>query len=166
MEGTLGAPASVTPLTARTQVDRDLVALLFSGLVRNGPSGTIVADLAERWSVDAAGTTWTVDLREGVHWHDGQPVTSEDVLFTIRTLQDPSYAGPSSTSWNEVTVAARGPQRVVFMLQTPLGGFLQALTQPLALAQVDGPGRAGRVDGPALGDVRHDRAARSVAHQP
>ena len=136
VEGALGAPASVTPLTARTQVDRDLVALLFSGLVRNGPGGTLVPDLAERWSVDASGKTWTVDLRDDVHWHDGQPVTSEDVVFTIHALQDPAYAGPSSTSWNEVTVAANGPQRVVFTLRTPLGGFPQALTQPLAPAHL------------------------------
>src|SRR5436190_15131345 len=51
-EGVLGHPSSVSPLTARTQLDRDLVALVFSGLVRNGPSGTVVPDLAERWSVD------------------------------------------------------------------------------------------------------------------
>lgn len=136
VEGALGAPFSATPLTARTQVDRDLVALLFSGLVRNGPDGTIVPDLAERWSVDASGKTWTVDLREGARWHDGEPVTSDDVLYTIRTLQDPSYSGPSSNSWSEVAVSSSGPQRVVFTLQTPLGGFLQALTQPLAPAHL------------------------------
>ena len=132
IEGTLGTAVSVTPLTARTQVDRDLVALLFSGLVRNGPAGTIVPDLAERWSVDPTGKTWTVDLRDDARWHDGEPVTADDVLFTIRSLQDPAYTGPSSTSWSEVSVTASGPRRVVFSLQTPLGGFLQALTQPLA----------------------------------
>ena len=58
------------------------------------------------------------------------------MLFTIETLQDPSYTGPSSTSWNEVTVSASGPHRVVFTLETPLGGFLQALTQPLAPAHL------------------------------
>jgi peptide/nickel transport system substrate-binding protein len=136
VEGALGGPVSVTPLTARTQVDRDLVALLFSGLLRNGPDGTIVPDLAERWSVDTTGTTWTVDLRDDARWHDGEPVTSDDVLFTIGSLQDASYTGPSSTSWSEVTVTASGPRRVVFSLQTPLGGFLQALTQPLAPAHL------------------------------
>ena len=138
VEGALGAPSSVSPLTARTQVDRDLVALVFSGLVRNGPDGTIVPDLAERWSVDKSGKTWTVDLRDDARWHDGEPVTSDDVLFTIETLQDPSYTGPSSTSWNEVTVSASGPHRVVFTLETPLGGFLQALTQPIAPAHLLG----------------------------
>ncbi len=138
IEGAMGAPVSVTPLTARTQVDRDLVALVFSGLVRNGPGGTLVPDLAERWSVDATGKTWTVDLRADARWHDGQPVTADDVVFTIQTLQDPDYRGPAATSWSEVTVAAVGPSRVTFTLETPLGGFLQALTQPIAPAHLLG----------------------------
>jgi peptide/nickel transport system substrate-binding protein len=136
VEGVVGAPDSVSPLTATTQADRDLVALLFSGLVRNGPGGTLVPDLAERWSVDGAGKTWTVDLREDARWHDGTPVTPDDVVFTIETLQDPAYTGTSGTSWSEVTVAATGPRQVRFTLTTPLGGFLQAATQPIAPAHV------------------------------
>jgi peptide/nickel transport system substrate-binding protein len=132
VEGVLGHPSSVSPLTAHTQADRDLVALLFPGLVRNGPDGTIVPDLAERWSVDKAGKNWTVDIRPDARWHDGSPVTADDVVFTIETLQDPAYTGPSSTSWSEVTVTAVSPHQVRFTLDTPLGGFLQALTQPIA----------------------------------
>jgi peptide/nickel transport system substrate-binding protein len=126
----------VSPLTARTQADRDLVALLFSGLVRNGPGGTIVPDLAERWSVDKTGKTWTVDIRPDARWHDGEPVTPEDVVYTIETLQDEAYTGPSATSWSEVTVDVTGPRQVRFTLETPLGGFLQALTQPIAPAHL------------------------------
>ena len=138
VEGVVGHPSSVSPLTARTQADRDLVALLFSGLVRNGPGGTLVPDLAERWSVDKAGKTWTVDIRPDARWHDGTPVTSDDVVFTIETLQDPNYQGPSASSWSEVTVTATGPRQVRFTLATPLGGFLQALTQPIAPAHLLG----------------------------
>ncbi len=136
VEGIVGAPGSVSPLTAMTQVDRDLVALVFAGLVRHGPGGTIVPDLAERWSVDKRGRKWTVDLRPDARWHDGQPVTADDVVFTVETLQDPDYMGASATSWSEVTVAATSPYRVTFTLTTPLGGFLQALTQPLAPAHL------------------------------
>ncbi len=132
VEGAIGAPVSVSPLTARTQVDRDLVALVFSGLVRNGPGGTIVPDLAESWSVDADGKTWTVVLRDDARWHDGEPVTSADVSFTIETLKDPAYSGPAASSWQEVTVSTPSPRAVTFTLATPLGGFLQALTQPIA----------------------------------
>ena len=103
-EGVLGLPTSVSPLTARTQADRDLVALVFSGLVRNGPNGTLVPDLAARWSIADDGRTWTFDLRTDARWHDGEPVVAEDVAFTIRTLQDPDYLGPSASSWSGVTV--------------------------------------------------------------
>ena len=135
-EGVLGHPDSISPLTARTQADRDLVALVFAGLVRNGPSGTIVPDLAERWSSDASGTTWTFELRDDARWHDGAPVTAEDVAFTIRTLQDPAYTGPAAGSWNEVEVQAVDPRTVVFTLRTALAGFLQAATQPIAPAHL------------------------------
>jgi peptide/nickel transport system substrate-binding protein len=100
VEGVVGKPSSVSPLTARTQADRDLVALLFAGLVRNGPGGSVVPDLAETWTVDKSGRTWLVDLRADARWHDGTPVTADDVVFTIETLQDPAYDGPSATSWS------------------------------------------------------------------
>ena len=137
-EGVLGHPASISPLTARTQADRDLVALLFSGLVRNGPNGTLVPDLASRWSVADGGRTWTFELRPDARWHDGEPVTADDVVFTVRTLQDPAYKGPSGSSWIGVTAHADGLRTVSFTLETPLGGFLQAATQPIAPAHLLG----------------------------
>lgn len=142
-EGALGGPVSVSPLTARTQADRDLVALVFSGLVRNGPGATLVPDLAERWAVDATGTTWTVTLRAGATWHDGVPVTAADVVYTIKTMQDPDYVGPAAGSWSEVSVTALSDLTVQFTLTTPLGGFLQALTQPIAPSHILGDVPAG-----------------------
>ena len=135
-EGVLGHPESISPLTARSQADRDLVALLFAGLVRNGPNGSLVPDLASRWSTSDDGRTWTFELRDDAFWHDGQPVTAADVSFTIHTLQDPDYAGPRSTSWSGVTVQAVGERTVRFRLDTPIGGFLQAATQPIAPAHL------------------------------
>ena len=135
-EGMVGRATSVSPLTAHSQPDRDLVALVFSGLVRNGPDGTIVPDLARRWTVDSTGSIWTFELRPDARWQDGEAVTAEDVAFTIRTLQDPSYSGPAAGSWQDVSVKTDGLLTVVFTLATPLGGFLQAATQPIAPAHI------------------------------
>ena len=135
-EGVLGHPVSISPLTARTQADRDLVALIFAGLVRNGPDGTLVPDLAARWTVSDDGRSWTFELRPDARWHDGQAVTAEDVVFTVRTLQDPDYTGPRASSWVGVSVRATGVRTVTFTLETPLGGFLQAATQPIAPAHL------------------------------
>ena len=135
-EGMVGHATSVSPFTAHSQADRDLVALVFSGLVRNGPDGTIVPDLATTWTVDPTGAVWTFSIRPDARWQDGEPVTAEDVAFTIRTLQDPSYTGPGAGSWQDVTVRTDGALTVVFTLSTPLGGFLQAATQPIAPAHI------------------------------
>jgi ABC-type transport system substrate-binding protein len=130
-EGIVGLPASINPLTARTQADRDIVALVFSGLVRHGPNGTVLPDLAERWTVGDKGASYTFTLRPDAVWQDAQPVTSADVVFTVETLQDPTYTGPAAGSWREVTATAIDERTVRFDLATPLGGFLQAATQPL-----------------------------------
>lgn len=131
-EGTIGRPVSVNPLGARTQVDRDLVALTFSALVKLGPDGMLIPDLASRWTSDETGKTWTFTLRPDTRWHDGEPLTSRDVVFTIDTLRDPEYTGPGAGSWREVTATAVDARTVRFDLATPLGGFLQLATQPIA----------------------------------
>jgi ABC-type transport system substrate-binding protein len=130
-EGIVGVPASINPLTARTQADRDIVALVFSGLVRHGPHGTVLPDLASAWTVGDKGASYTFTLRPDAVWQDAEPVTSADVVFTVQTLQDPTYTGPAAGSWREVTATAIDERTVRFDLATPLGGFLQAATQPL-----------------------------------
>jgi peptide/nickel transport system substrate-binding protein len=135
-EGVLGRAVSVNPLAARTQADRDLVALVFDGLVARGPDGTLVPDLATRWTVDPTGKTWTFSLRPDASWQDGEPVTADDVVFTIDVLRDPAYTGPGAGSWPEVTPTAVDERTVRFDLATPLGGFLELATQPIAPAHL------------------------------
>ncbi|MBI2776749.1 MAG: hypothetical protein HYX57_05750 [Chloroflexi bacterium] len=138
VEGVLGSASLASPFSARTPAEREIVALVFRGLVRLGPGDTLVGDLAERWEVDATGSTWTFYLRRGMAWQDGQPITSADVIFTIGALSDPEYTGPGASSWREVTASAPDDATVVFRLATPLGGFLQAATQPIAPAHLLG----------------------------
>ena len=136
IEGVLGYGTNASPFGARTAADRILVALLFRGLVRLGPGASIVPDLAERWEVDSTGAHWTFHLRPDAVWQDGSPITSEDVRFTIAALSDPAYTGAGSASWREVLVTAPDPTTVELHLATPLGGFLQAATQPIAPAHL------------------------------
>jgi len=135
-EGVLGRPVAVSPLAARTQADRDLVALVFSGLVARGPNGTLVPGLAERWTVDPTGRTWTFALDPDARWQDGTPVTAQDVVYTVNVLRNPEYTGPGAGSWREVTATIADEQTVRFELGTPLGGFLELATQPIAPAHL------------------------------
>jgi peptide/nickel transport system substrate-binding protein len=152
-EGTIGRPVSVNPLGARTQVDRDLVALTFSGLVKLGPGGTLIPDLASRWTVDQTGKSWTFDLRPDARWQDGEPLTAQDVVFTINVLRDSAYTGPGAGSWSEVTATAVDARTVKFDLTTPLGGFLQLATQPIAPAHL--------LDGIPVADLSDDPFGRT-----
>jgi peptide/nickel transport system substrate-binding protein len=138
VEGIVGSATSVSPFSAQTMAEREISALLFRGLVRLGPDDTLVGDLADRWEVDPSGAAWTFHLRPGLAWQDGVPVTSEDVVFTVAALSDPAYTGPGAASWREVTATAPDSQTVTLTLATPLGGFLQAATQPIAPAHLLG----------------------------
>lgn len=130
-EGIVGHPESINPLTARTQADRDLVALIYSGLVKLGPDGSLVPDLASGWTIATGGKRYTFTIRPDATWQDGSPVTSADVAYTIQALKDPAYTGPGASSWREVTLTVVDAQTVRFDLATPVGGFLFAATQPL-----------------------------------
>ncbi|HEY7826993.1 MAG TPA: ABC transporter substrate-binding protein, partial [Candidatus Limnocylindrales bacterium] len=124
-EGVIGAPSSINPLTARTQADRDLSKLIFSGLVARGPGATYLPDLASSWTADPTGRTWTFQLRPGATWQDGQPVTADDVVFTVTLIKDPAYRGPLANSWREVSVVKLDSSTVEFTLDTPISGFLE-----------------------------------------
>ncbi|MBI2782436.1 MAG: peptide ABC transporter substrate-binding protein [Chloroflexi bacterium] len=138
IEGVVGRASNASPFGARSAADRALVALLFRGLVRLGPGNSIIPDLASHWEVDDAGRTWTFHLRPGQFWEDGEPITADDVAFTVSILSDPAYTGPGGESWRDVTATVVDLLTVELQLTTPLGGFLQAATQPIAPAHLLG----------------------------
>ena len=135
-EGVVGRPASINPLTAQSAVEETLVGLVFSGLVALGPDDTQVPGLASEWTASDDAREWTFTIRADARWHDGEPVTAHDVAFTIGVLQDPTYLGPVGASWRDVTVTEVDDRTVRFTLTTPLGGFLQAATQPIVPAHL------------------------------
>ena len=124
------------PSTPIDPAERDAIALLFRGLTRLGPAGTIQPDLASAWDVSSDGRTWTFDLRDDVRWHDGRPVTADDVVFTILSLQHPDYDGPFGNAFRGLTVERLGAHKVRFVLQEPLASFLTATTQPIVPAHL------------------------------
>ena len=58
----------------------------FSRLIQYDDKGMITPDLADEWDYDSAGTEITFKLNPAARWHDGEPVTSEDVVFTFDTI--------------------------------------------------------------------------------
>ena len=134
--GTVGSISTLDPLYATDPAERDAIALLFRGLTRLGPAGSIQPDLASAWKVSEDGKTWTFDLRDDVTWHDGQPVTADDVVFTVRSLQHPDYDGPFGNPFRGLTVERVSQDQVRFVLDAPLASFLSATTQPIVPAHL------------------------------
>lgn len=130
-EGVIGHPSSINPLTARSQVDQDLVALLFRGLVKNGPNGAVVPDLATGWTASEDDHTYVFQMRGDARWEDGQPVTATDVVFTIGLVQSAGYNGPVGSSWQGVRASADGPTTVRFTMTLPSATFLRQATLPI-----------------------------------
>jgi ABC-type transport system substrate-binding protein len=130
-EAILGHPSSINPLTPRSQADRDLIALLFRGLVREGPDGALLPDLATGWSVSDEGRTYTFQMRDDAFWEDGFHVTAADVVFTVGLLQDSRYTGPAGASWQGVHATATGVYTVQMTMSLANAGFLRLASQPI-----------------------------------
>jgi peptide/nickel transport system substrate-binding protein len=135
-EGVVGVPASITPVTARSRAERALVGLVFSGLVRLGPGTTYQPDLASAWTSDETGGTWTFTIRDDAIWHDGAPVTADDVVYTVSALRSPEAAGAAAGAWSDVTAEVVDARTVRLAFGTPIGGVLALATQPLLPAHL------------------------------
>ncbi len=91
-EGVVGQPASLNPLLSKNEAEADLSRLLFSPL----------SQLTESITLSKDGTFWTVRLKENLSWHDKEPITSDDIIFTIQQIQDPSANAPLFSTFQGV----------------------------------------------------------------
>lgn len=132
-EGVVGVGAAqiLDPLFATTQAERDVTALLFTGLTRFDQRGAVVRDLASEISVSDDGKTWTFAIRPEARWHDGEPVVADDVAYTVAVAQDRAYRGPFAGSFSGAKVVVVDPRTVRIVLPDVFAPFLEASTIPL-----------------------------------
>ena len=97
VEGSIGDASNLIPLLSTDSASHQISAMIFNGLVRYDKDLNIIGDLAESWEISPNGLIITFYLRKNVKWHDGQPFTAEDVLFSYQVTVDPktptAYAG-------------------------------------------------------------------------
>ncbi|MBF05592.1 hypothetical protein CL644_02695 [bacterium] len=127
-EGVIGAPRFINPLLALSDTDRDLTSLVYAGLTRPTSSGDLIPDLAERYSISEDGTEYRFTLRDDARFQDGVPVTADDIIFTLTTIQDPIIKSPRRADWDGVTVEKINDREVLFTLQRPYAPFLENTT--------------------------------------
>ena len=97
VRGDIGDASNLIPLLASDSASHNICNIVYNGLVKYDKDMNIVGDLAESWDISRNGLVITFHLRKGVKWHDGQPFTSADVLYTYQVTVDPktptAYAG-------------------------------------------------------------------------
>ena len=94
-EGVAGAPQYYSPLWCQaTDVDRDICALVYRGLTTMDKNGRVVPDLAASWDV-VDDRTYVFHMQPDQFWHDGQPITADDVALHHRHLAGPCPVGHS-----------------------------------------------------------------------
>jgi peptide/nickel transport system substrate-binding protein len=112
VEGLAGFPQALNPVLANDEASHAVNALVFRGLVRLDEQGRPTPDLAQAWEVSPDGRVYTFRLHPEARWHDGVPVTADDVLYTVKTIQDQQYSGPLGQYWKDVG-AEKADERTV-----------------------------------------------------
>lgn len=126
-EGIVGIPRFINPLLAVSDTDRDVISLVYTGLLRFDGKGNLIPSLAERYEILQEGREYVFYLREA-EWSDGQSVTAEDIAFTIELAKNPAYRSPARANWEGITVEAVDKRTVRFTLAKPYAPFLENAT--------------------------------------
>lgn len=128
IEGVVGQPRFINPVLSSSDVDRDLTEILFSGLMKYDKNGDIIPDLAEKCDILEQGKIYEITLKQNIFWHDAKEITSDDIVFTIQSIQDQELKSPEMTNWAGVEVEKLSKNKVLFKLDQPYFPFLERLT--------------------------------------
>ena len=112
-EGLVGQPIALNPILSPNQIDQDLSALLFEKLEKVFDHIEVAEDFK----------TYTLKLKEDLRWSNGQPFSSDDVIFTVRTIQDPETRSPLAKNWQGVIVERVSALQTKLILPTPFTFF-------------------------------------------
>lgn len=143
-EATLGNVNSLNPLFATTNSEKALSKLLFATLATVDYSGHVGLGLAASIVPDDTGKTWTVTLKDGLKWSDGEPITIEDVLYTVNLTKDPTVNTSFSTNFSGVTVE-QCESSLVFTLPSTYADFAATLNIPILPKHILGETPANKV---------------------
>ncbi|MDO8590498.1 MAG: peptide ABC transporter substrate-binding protein [bacterium] len=127
-EGIVGTPRFINPILAISDADRDLTALVYSGLMRVSENNQLAPDLAESYEISNDGLCYTFTLKPNLKWSDGKPLNTDDVIFTIDLIKNNQTKSPKRASWEGVLVEKLDEKKVQFCLQKIYAPFLENTT--------------------------------------
>lgn len=127
IEAAVGNPQYINPLySSLNPIDTDLDALIFSRLFTTNTKGETIPDLVESYEISEDSKVYTLTLKEA-HWPNGQPITSDDVIFTFNLIQSPNYKSPLSQRFSQITTSKIDDRILTFTISEPYGRFTSLL---------------------------------------
>ncbi len=130
IEATVGSISTMNPLFATTGSEKVLSKLMFSTLSTVDYSGHVGLGLADSIIPDETGKIWTVTLKPDLHWSDGEPITLDDVLFTVSLMKSTEINTSYSSNFSGVSVELSG-ESIIFTLPSPYADFASTLNIPI-----------------------------------
>lgn len=127
-EGIVGYARYINPVLGYTDADKDMISLIYSGLLKPTTEGRLIGDLAESWTISEDNLTYTFILKPNLTFHDNVPLTTDDIEFTIGEMRDPNIKSPKADIWNGVKVEKISPREIRFTLKKAYAPFLENLT--------------------------------------
>ncbi|SMF54432.1 peptide/nickel transport system substrate-binding protein [Tistlia consotensis] len=120
----VGEITTLDPAQMNQVLQFQITSNVLSGLTHIDAKLVAQGDLAESWTVSDDGTVYDFKLREGVTFHNGDPFTADDVLFTYERSKDPKKSIHSRVLANVKSVEKKGDHQVVITLSKPQASFL------------------------------------------
>ncbi|MCX6718547.1 MAG: ABC transporter substrate-binding protein [Candidatus Staskawiczbacteria bacterium] len=125
-EGVVGQPRFINSIYGETNdVDRTLIDLVYSGLMTYDKDGKIINDLVKSYQISDNGKTYTFQLKDNLYWQDGIPLTADDVIYTIKTIQNSDYKSPLRANWIDVDAEKISGSSFALSLGSPYNSFLE-----------------------------------------
>jgi len=130
IEATIGRVNSLNPLFATTESEKALSKLMFATISTIDYSGHIGLGLASSIVPDETGKVWSVTLKEGLKWSDGEPITLDDIIYTVNLTKDPTINTIYSSNFAGVTIERQG-DALIFALPSAYADFDSTLNMPI-----------------------------------
>jgi len=129
IEGMVGQPRFINSILSQTSdIDSDISSLVYSGLFKLNKEGKLTEDLVENYEIGENNLTYTFHIKKGVKWHDGKELTSDDIVYTIQTIQNPDFNSPLRANWKGIRVEKIDEHTVKFTLKNAYSPFFNNLT--------------------------------------
>ncbi|PWC31488.1 hypothetical protein TSO352_31210 [Azospirillum sp. TSO35-2] len=141
--GNGGEPVTLDPHLTDGRVESNIFRDLFEGLLVYGPDGRLLPGVAESWDVSEDGLTYSFHLRANAKWSNGDPITADDFIYSLRRAVAP-HGGPAAANLRliekadavmagtapptQLGVTATDPATLRIRLSTPAPYFLALLS--------------------------------------